>query len=226
MDPLLPLPPIVYDDFFSGHVKPEEMDGLWAKGWRHFGEHFFRNSLHVEYGRWQLIIPLRVRLASFLPSKSQRRVWRKNSDLTCAVTPVRLTEDLQKMFHRHKARFDENVPTNLADFLGSHPEAGPADTWVLQCAWEGRTIAASFFDLGARSISSVYGIFDPDFSSRSLGIFTMLWEMDFAVRRKLDFYYPGYATVGASRYEYKKQFSGTESYDWMGDQWSPLPRVA
>lgn len=26
--------------------------------------------------------------------------------------------------------------------------------------------------------------------------------------------------------EYKKQFSGTESYDWMGDQWSPLPRVA
>ena len=225
MEPLLPLPPIIYNDFFNEHVAPADMDLLWSQGWRHFGDHFFRNSLHIEYGRWQLIIPLRIRLTAFAPSKSQRRVWRKNVDLVTTVGPAVVTDDLREMFERHKARFDENVPDDLSNFLGLAPEKGPCDTWVLRCLCEGRTIAASFFDLGQCGMSSIYGIFDPEFSDRSLGIFTMLWEMEFGRQRGLEFYYPGYATVEPSRYDYKKQFAATESYDWIAERWSPLPRL-
>jgi arginine-tRNA-protein transferase len=82
-------------------------------------------------------------------------------------------------------------------------------------------VAASLLDLGQDSVSSVYAVFHPDESRRSLGIFTMLKEMEFAAQRGCTWYYPGYACHQASPYDYKKQFRGTEWYDWHG-RWHPL----
>jgi len=31
--------------------------------------------------------------------------------------------------------------------------------------------------------------------------------------------YPGYATLGPSHYDYKKQFRGLEGYDWASGKW-------
>ena len=221
--PALPLPPIIFDEFSSSKVTPEQMDMLWARGWRHFGSRFFQNSLHLQQNRWLLIVPLRVRLDAFVPSKSQRRILRKNEDLKCTFEPAAMTEELEAMFLKHKSRFSENVPSSLRDFLGENLQHYPCDCRLLRCTLEGQTIAASFIDMGAFGVSSVYGIFDPDYSGRSLGIFTMLKEIEYARAEGRFFYYPGYATHEPSRYDYKKQFSGLEGMDWIKWEWSPLP---
>ena len=59
-------------------------------------------------------------------------------------------------------------------------------------------------------------MFDPACSQRSLGIFTLLLELEYAIRNKKKFYYLGYAYEGASFYDYKKRFKGTEVFDWKG----------
>jgi arginine-tRNA-protein transferase len=64
-------------------------------------------------------------------------------------------------------------------------------------------------------------MFDPEFSSRSLGIFTMLNEIEFAIEKKKEFYYQGYSYEGESFYDYKKRFRGTECFDWNG-KWKAL----
>ena len=40
--------PFVMESRVVESVSPEEVDGYWADGWRHFGSDFFRSSLMEE----------------------------------------------------------------------------------------------------------------------------------------------------------------------------------
>jgi len=60
-------------------------------------------------------------------------------------------------------------------------------------------------------------MFDPQITTRSLGIYTMLLTIDYAAKNGKAFYYPGYAYEGNSFYDYKKRFSALESFDWKGN---------
>jgi arginine-tRNA-protein transferase len=60
-------------------------------------------------------------------------------------------------------------------------------------------------------------MFEPTESSRSLGIFTMLLTIDFAIKNGKTFYYPGYAYEENSFYDYKKRFAALDKFDWKGN---------
>jgi len=200
------------------------MDALWADGWRHFGTLFFRyNQQQTEAGEIQSIMPLRVRIAKWHPTKSQRRVLRRNADLRWEIAPATLDETLRAMFARHKGRFRENIPEKLENFLGEAPEAGPCDCRMLRVFEGEKLLAASFIDVGQQAVSSVYAIFEPEAAWRSLGIFTMLIELQFARVSGHEFAYPGYATQESSSYDYKKQFTGLEWLDFQAGAWLELP---
>ncbi len=210
---------LINEEFFADAVTAQQHDMLLSDGWRHFGPHFFRYNLGIYENEIRLVLPLRIRLESFKLSKSQRRVLRRNSDTDVRVGPVRLTDETIQLFERHKRRFKHGEPASIFDFLASDRE--PVDVLELQVRRKGRLLAASFFDVGADSVSSIYGIFDPDETAGSLGIFTMLKEMEYAVATGRSLYYHGYAYEGSSFYDYKKRFSALEMFDWQG-RWLPF----
>lgn len=220
-------PPFIWDSSQADYVPPEGMDALWSKGWRHFGTEFFRYSISVYDGNWQTVAPLRLPLAELDLTKSQRRVLRKNKDVECRVAPARITDEAEAMFQRHKARFKENVPETLRTFLSPEPWHLPCQCLEFQCWLEGRLVAMSYLDIGANSVSAVYGMFEPepDLAWRSLGIFTLLQEMQWAKDHGKTWHYPGYATLGSSAYDYKKQFRGLLGYHWRNDQWLPWAKL-
>lgn len=214
------------DAFICDSVPAEIMDGLWAAGWRHFGRYFFRySSQQAADGSTQTITPLRIDLASFTRTKSQRRALNKNADLLHEVVPAQIDDELRDLFQRHKQRFTHNVPESLETFLGADPANGPCECRMARVLEGGRLVAASFFDVGQTSASSVYGFFDPDYSKRSLGIFTLLLEIQHCQGVGLRWLYPGYATRESSAYDYKKQFRSTEMLDWSDAEWRPLQAV-
>src|SRR5688572_2569578 len=169
--------------FETSHVSPRELDLLLDEGWRHFGTQFFRYSLGVHEFEIRLVIPLRVHLASFDLSKSQRRVLSRNRDATVEIRPVEITEESIDLFERHKARFKFGVPDSIYDFLSHDPASIPTDGMEINVRLDGRLAAVSYFDVGERSVSAIYGMFDPDLSRRGLGIFTMLKEIEFALEK-------------------------------------------
>jgi arginyl-tRNA--protein-N-Asp/Glu arginylyltransferase len=200
-----------------------KMDEFWDTGWRHFGPFFFRRYFLECGDQIMAVQPLRVVLDQFRPSKSQRRVLRRNQDLTSTVRPTVLDHELRKMFAAHVLRFTFNVPPSLESFLGDQPDQVPCENVAVTVRAGDRLVAASFLDLGNSAVSSVYAIFDPAESRRSLGIFTMLKEIEIAQERGCRHYYPGYACHEPSAYDYKKRFAGLEWYDWEG-KWKPLIR--
>lgn len=99
----------MHEVFFCQRVSPLALDALWAAGWRHFGQHFFRYD-RLEHGNQALhVLPLRLRPAAFAPSRSQRRVLRRNADLTLRVGPAFVNDAALELFERHKTRFSHSV---------------------------------------------------------------------------------------------------------------------
>jgi leucyl-tRNA---protein transferase len=213
--------------FVADSVADELMDVLWADGWRHFGTMFFRTAVD-ELGRREVaIMPLRVDVQAFEPSKSQRRIMRRNKDLRVVVEGVSITPALEALFLRHRERFQDNKPESLYTYFADPHASFPCN--ALQCCvYEAeRLLAVSFFDVGCEAMSSIYAMFEPDAHARSLGIFTMLCEIDFARRAGKRYVYQGYAhdeddhENERSPYAYKKNFATTEAYKWLQD-WTAI----
>ena len=212
----------INEEFFDDRVSPDRMDDLFKAGWRHSGYHFYRYNYAIYRNELRAVIPLRIRLDAFALTKSQRRTLRRNLDLDIAIRPTEITNEAEAMFRRHAKRFKENPPATLFEyFFVTDPSAVPCETREFQVFKEKDLIATSYIDLGGESISGIYGMFEPAESRRRLGVFTILKEIEFAIEAGKTFYYLGYCYEGESFYDYKKQFRGTEAFDWEGG-WAPL----
>jgi len=207
--------------FVRARATPEQMDSLWALGWRHFGKYFFRYSSSPHWGGVRTVIPLRVVLSKFAPSRSQKRALARNRDLKVIIRDTSIDAVKEGLFYRHRDRFKENIPDSIYDFLSEEPAVKPCRNREI-CVYEGdRLLAASFLDIGGSATSAVYAMFEPSESKRSLGIFTMLEAIRYSRELGCKYYYPGYAYREPSVYDYKKNFSGSECYDWNAG-WKPF----
>lgn len=214
--------PVLDEHFVSWSQAPEQMDALWEKGWRHFGPIFYRYKEAITGEGVRHVMPLRVDMDAFAPSKSQRRVLRHNNDIEIRVKRAHLDPERQRLFDLHKMRFKDNIPNSLEDFLGPAPQAGPCLTVEVGGYLHGKLVAASYLDVGSTSVSSIYAFFDPEHAGRSLGTATVLWEIVVARRSGKRWYYPGYCYREPSGYDYKRHFRPMECYDW--ESWKPLKR--
>ncbi|MCI0337423.1 MAG: arginine-tRNA-protein transferase [Acidobacteria bacterium] len=211
------------DSFFHWNMSPEQMDRLWAHGWRHFGPYFFRYSVALQWGGINRVTPLRVDLTKFSLSRSQKRVRAKNRDLKVIIRDTFIDEIKEELFYRHRRRFKDNIPDSIYDFITDEPASVPCRNREI-CVYDGeKLMAASLLDVGRESTSAVYAMFEPSESRRSLGIFTILEAIRYSRELDCRYYYPGYAFRESSVYDYKKNFTGLEYLDWE-TSWQPYSR--
>ncbi|NIK72766.1 arginine-tRNA-protein transferase [Thermonema lapsum] len=206
--------------FIAAYVPDNTLDLLLADGWRHFGTYFFRHTTELHCGVEVDVMPLRIRLCDFSMKKRQQKIWRRNQRFLTLIRPFRFGMQKQLLFEKHKQRFKEHVPSHLFDFLPEHPER-PTRIHEVCVYDEERLIAASFIDIGQMATSAIYAMFDPDYASFSLGIYTLLVEIDYARQQGKQYHYLGYAYPVPSHYDYKKQFNALEYYDWK--KWNCFP---
>ena len=207
------------------HAAPAEMDALWAGGWRHFGERFFRCATMPHRGQTANVRPLRIDVPAFLPSRSQQRILHRNADLEVAFRMPQFDAERRRLFLRHRVRFKENIPDRLEDFLSDRPGVVPCP--MLECgvqAADGRLLAASFLDVGTVAASAVFAVFEPSEARRSLGLLLILQELAWCAAHGKRWLYLGYSYDLPSAYDYKKRFAATERYDWQSRVWVPAPR--
>jgi len=214
---------MINDFFVASRVGEADMDSLWADGWRHFGMYFFRYSVAENTGMPCHVLPLRIHVGHFEPSRSQARVLRRNRDLHVVIRDTAIDPAKEALFDRHRRRFKENVPDSLYDFLSPKPDSVPCRNQEI-CVYRGDALlAVSFLDIGKTATSAVYAAFEPAEHKRSLGIFTMLVGLEHSRALGAQYYYPGYAYREPSFYDYKKNFAALEFLDWT-EGWKPHTR--
>jgi len=207
---------LIFEQSEIEKVSPRELDQYLARGWRHFGSHFFRYNLSIHQEEVCRVFPLRINLAAYRNRKSFRKIMRKNQDFDIKIQPLRMTKEKLELFENHRVKFRDNSPQSLYDFLSPNPEI-PIRPYEICVYDQSKLIACSFLDIGSDSTSSIYGMFDLDYSDYSLGIYTMLVEIAYSQQIHKHFYYHGYCYDIQSFYDYKKRFPATEWFDWQGN---------
>ena len=157
---------------------------------------------------------IRIPVANFAASRSQRRVLRRNSDIE--VTPcgdAEPTEEKWRMFHdyvtgRHGDQMSSDYETYV-EFLHTSPIESIELTFRLRDHLAG----VSIVDVCDDAWSSVYMCFDPKLEERSLGTFSVLWEIDYCRRTGISYYYLGYYVAGARNMAYKARFKPHQLLD-------------
>jgi len=213
--------PLIINDYFQAlfPMAPDEYDYYLENGWRHYAGHFTRYNFGDYDGDVYRVLPLRVRLDDWSPSRSQRRVLFKNTDVEASIGFILITDRVKALFDEHKRRFTFRPPDSIYDHVHWQGQI-PTYTWQLTVQVDGVLKAASFFDCGERSISSIYTCFAREEGARSLGIYAILKTIEWGKKLGKDYYYPGYAYEEKSFYDYKKRIGALEVFDWRGD-WSP-----
>ncbi len=158
-------------------------------------------------------VPVRIPAADFQPSRSLRRVWRRNADLQSSEEPARATGEQFALFTRYQRWRHADGAMAAMDFTDYRAmvEDSPVDTMMVEFRDRaGRLVAASLTDRVADGLSGVYKVFDPDEQRRSAGTHIVLWHVDRARALGLAYVYLGYAIAGCRKMDYKTRFRPIE----------------
>jgi arginine-tRNA-protein transferase len=157
-------------------------------------------------------VSIRLPVADFRPSKSQRRCRRRNQDLLVTAGPAQSSDEkydlyLRYVVGRHGRTAVEEDRESFERFLYD----SPVDTREF-CYRDpaGRLLAVGLCDASPQSLSSVYFYFDPAEVRRGLGTFGVLYEIESAARLGIPYYYLGYWVDGCAAMEYKADYRPAE----------------
>jgi len=183
-------------------LDPEFYERLLGRGFRRSGRIVYRPRCRGCAECRQIRVPL----AEFQPSRSQRRVWSRNIDVVVTVQTPRVTDEKYMLFRRYVDGRHDGAMARTIEAFQDFLYDSPTSTWEFEYRIESQLVGISLADRCPSGLSSVYMFFDPAVSKRSLGTFSALWEMDYAKREGLDYYYLGFLVAGCRTMEYKARF--------------------
>ena len=188
-------------------------------------------------------VSVRIRAGEFEPSRTHRRIIKRNRDLVgedrgpySDAEQYALFRDYLAARHEGGGMADmsvldygmmvEDTPVNtrLIAYRRRGPDSG------LTGLGEGPLVAVALTDELSDGLSMVYSFFDPEIEGRSLGTFMILDHLRRAKNRGLPFVYLGYWVRGSRKMDYKVRFGpqehllpgGWREVDADGEPVSPL----
>lgn len=194
----------------------------------------FRRSQNIAYRpacrACTACVSTRVRAVDFEPSRSQRRVLRRNADLKRRTLGPEAHDEHFALFKTYlEARHGDGgmVEMDCFDFAAM-VEDSPVRTHLIEYRLapeegaekgsDGPLLAACVTDMLRDGLSLVYSFFDPAMSQRSLGRYVILDHVAIARELGLPFVYLGYWVKGSPKMDYKIEFQPAEilsESDWV-----------
>ena len=188
-------------------------------GFRRSGSHVYRpHCAHC-----QACIPVRVPVAQFVASRSQRRCLARNADLTVSFEPATRTDEIFALYRhyvdtRHTGGgMDDPTPSDFDGFLA----CAWSPTLFMQIRRGEALLGVAVTDVLPNALSAVYTFYAPEESARSLGTFAILSQIERARREGREHLYLGFWLEDHPKMNYKRSFRPLEYL--TGRQWRTLP---
>jgi len=158
-------------------------------------------------------VAVRVVVEEFKPSKSFKRILKRNADLTAEIVEPVATHEQYALFSDYQRGRHQGGDMSKMDFLDYQAliEDTPVNTFVVEFRRPSGTLAgACLVDRLGDGLSAVYSFFDEEDRERSLGTYMILWLIDEAYGQELPFMYLGFWIDGCSNMAYKSRFKPLE----------------
>ena len=179
-------------------------------GFRRSGDHVYRPHC----ARCSACIASRVRVAEFEPSRTQKRISRRNADLRVERSDSIADDEAYNLYRYY-------IESRHADGDMYPPEREQYESFLndgLGCAnyyrlYQGnRLVAVTVADQMLDGLAAIYTFFDPDQPQRSLGTEAILLQIRQAQSMGLPFVYLGYWIDGCRKMSYKSRFAPLELF--------------
>lgn len=180
---------------------------LMAEGFRRSGEQSYRphcpdcNKCHS----------LRVVTDSFKPSKSQKRIQKRNQHFIIKYSDklkdiyYPLYEKYINHFHQDGSMFPANEEQFKSFLPGKLSEPLFIETWDLVDNTE-VLICVAITDKLSNALSAVYTFYHTDYKKNGLGVFSILTQIDYCQKLSLPFLYLGYQIDDCVKMNYKNRY--------------------
>ncbi|MFZ5477536.1 MAG: arginyltransferase [Myxococcota bacterium] len=183
----------------------EQLDLLLEEGDQRVGNTMFRTECPFCHA----CEPVRVDVEAFRPTRSQRRVWTRNEgEVEVEYGAPTLSRRRVAMWNRHR---------RTRGLLNEHSRRDPVgyQDWLVEtCApteevryfLDGKLAAVSLLDIGRTSANSAYHYFDPKYAKRSLGVYSVLKEIELCRKLGMKWYYLGLWVRDCDALRYKSGY--------------------
>jgi leucyl-tRNA---protein transferase len=182
----------------------------------------FRRSQNIAYrpacDGCDACVSMRLPVADVILTRTQRRVLRRNADLSRDLVEAEATAEQFQLLKRYLTTRhpgggmtgmswadyvamveDTAVRTHLIEYRLPSLDGGPGDL-----------VGVTLTDLLSDGLSMVYSFFDPALEKRSLGVFAILDHVRQARAVHLPYVYLGYWVQGSPKMDYKAGFRPME----------------
>lgn len=177
-------------------------------GFRRSGSHLYRPQCK----QCQACISCRIPVDAFRPSRSQRRCWQRNNDVTISMTDNINTSKHYDLYARYIALRHQDgdmYPPSVAQY-----EAFLTREWgvtrYLEFHADDRLLGVAVCDQLEDGLSAVYTFYDPEEERRSLGVFAIIAQVEIARSQGLGYVYLGYWIKECEKMRYKTQYRPLE----------------
>lgn len=186
----------------------------------------FRRSHHIVYRPacpgCAACVPVRIVARQFQPSRSERRIMRRNADLSATLLEPIATDEHYELFAAYQSgrhSDGEMAAMTFSDFRAM-VEDTVVDTQLVEFRDPaGALVAACLIDRVGDAFSAVYSYYDPTQDHRSLGNYMILWLVETAASTGLEHVYLGYWIGACDKMSYKTRFRPVELLGEGG--WQP-----
>ena len=178
------------------------LEGLLVAGFRRNG-----NTIYTMACRdCHACIPIRIEPFLFQPSRSQKRVLKKNRNIEATTGPLRITGERLELCNRFlRARYPGRHNSAEEYYAGFFLNSGFC-TYEIEYRLADKLVGVAVVDCGAHFVNAVYFYFDPNMSRRSPGTFNILHLIDFCRQKNITYLYLGYWIEEVTAMRYKANF--------------------
>ncbi|GAB4337608.1 MAG: arginyltransferase [Desulfobulbaceae bacterium] len=192
----------VYHQAMFTSIADDTLEMFFAGGYRRNGNCIYSMrcpSCHA-------CIPIRIRPEKFQPNRNQRRVLKKNRDVTAGIAPLRMCDENLSLLDRYlKTRFPESR-SSAEDYYAGFFISAISRCFEIRYRVGERLIGVAVVDGSERWLNAVYFYFDPDEARRSPGVMNILNLIQFCRRNRIGMLYLGYLIRGITSMAYKAAF--------------------